>query len=95
MGKGQKFKTGYMKYERVFWAALLAVVLFPVLAFAFKDVLARFGELSLFIYDRSFFNDTVLKAGGFLEYISSFMAQFLIIPWLGALLAVLLWGKQL
>ena len=91
MGKGQTIKAGYMKYERVFWAALLAVVLFPVLAFGFKDVLARFGELSLFIYDRSFFNDTVMKAGGFLEYISSFMAQFLIFPWLGALLAVLLW----
>ena len=91
MGKGQTFKTGFLKYERVFWAALLAVVLFPVLAFGFKDVLARFGELSLFIYDRSFFNDTVLKAGGFLEYIASFLAQFLVIPWLGALLAVLLW----
>ena len=91
MGKGQTIKAGYMKYERVLWAALLAVVLFPVLAFGFKDVLARFGELSLFIYDRSFFNDTVMKAGGFLEYISSFMAQFLIFPWLGALLAVLLW----
>ena len=91
MGKGQTFKTGFYRYERVFWAALMAVVLFPVLAIFFKDVLARFSDLSLFIYDRSFFNDTVLKAGGFLEYISSFLAQFLIIPWLGALLAVLLW----
>ena len=91
MGKGQTFKTAFFKYERVFWAALLFVVLFPVLAFVYNDVIARFGELSLFIYDRSFFEETVLKAGGFLEYISSFMAQILVMPWLGALVAVLLW----
>lgn len=84
-------KKVFTKYERCFWAVLLAAVLFPVLAFLYKDVLARFGDLSLFIYERSFFEETVLKAGGFLEYISAFLAQFLYVPWLGALLAVLLW----
>ena len=84
-------KKVFAKYERRFWAVLLFVVLFPVLAFVFKDVLARFGELSLFIYDRSFFEETVFRAGGFLEYISAFLAQLLYFPWLGALIAVLLW----
>lgn len=84
-------KNIFSKYERWFWAALLFVVLFPVLAFVFRDVLARFGELSLFIYDRSFFEETVFKAGGLLEYISAFVAQILYIPWLGALVVVLLW----
>jgi hypothetical protein len=84
-------KKLFARHERWFWAALLFAVLFPVLAFFFRDVLARFGDLSLFIYDRSFFNETVLKPAGFLEYISAFLAQVLFIPWLGALIAVLLW----
>ena len=84
-------KKVFSRYERLFWAALLFVVLFPVLAFVFRDVLARFGDLSLFIYDRSFFEETVFKAGGFLGYISAFLAQILYAPWLGALIAVLLW----
>ena len=84
-------KQFFEKYEGVFWAALLFAVLYPVLAFLFRDVLARFGELSLFIYERSFFEETVFKAGGLLEYISAFLAQSLLVPWLGSLLAVLLW----
>ena len=84
-------KKVFAKYERCFWAVLLIAALFPVLAFVYRDVLARFGDLSLFIYERSFFEETVLKAGGFLEYISAFLAQFLYVPWLGALIAVLLW----
>lgn len=86
----QTFKSGFQRYERRIWAALLLVALFPILAFVFKDVVARFGELSLFIYDRSFFDETVLKVGGFLEYISAFLAQILVVPWLGSLVAVLL-----
>lgn len=91
MGKGKNFKTGYVKHERCFFAALLFVVLFPLLAFLFNDVVARFGELSLFIYDRSYFQEVALKAGGFLQYISAFLAQILYVPWLGSLVAVLLW----
>ncbi len=91
MDKGQTFKTAFLKYERLCWAVLLAAALFPLLAFVFKDVVARFGELSLFIYDRSFFEETVFKAGGLLEYISAFLAQILVVPWLGSLIAVLLW----
>ena len=86
----QTFKSGFQRYERRIWAALLLVALFPILAFVFKDVVARFGELSLFIYDRSFFDETVLKVGGFLEYISAFLAQILVVPWLVSLVAVLL-----
>ena len=84
-------KKLFARHERWFWAALLAAVLFPVMAFVYKDVLARFGDLSLFICDRSFFADTVFKAGGLLEYVSAFLAQILYVPWLGALIAVLLW----
>ena len=91
MDKGQSFKSVFLKYERLCWAVLLAATLFPLLAFVFKDVVARFGELSLFIYDRSFFEETVFKAGGLLEYISAFLAQILVVPWLGSLIAVLLW----
>lgn len=84
-------KTRFARHERWLWAALLAVVLLPVLAFVYNEVLARFGALSLFIYERSFFEETVLKAGGFLEYISAFFAQILVFPAIGALVAVLLW----
>ena len=91
MDRGINFKTGFVKHERRFFAALLFVVLFPLLAFLFKDVLARFGELSLFLYDRSYFQEVALKAGGFLQYGSAFLAQILYVPWLGALVAVLLW----
>ena len=91
MGRGKIIKSGYVRYERLFLAVLLFVVLFPVLAFVFRDVVARFGELSLFIFDRSYFEEVALKPGGFLEYISAFLSQILYVPWLGSLVAVLLW----
>ena len=91
MGRGKNIKSDYVRHERLFLAVLLFVVLIPVLAFVFRDVVARFGELSLFIFDRSYFEEVALKPGGFLEYISAFLSQILYVPWLGSLVAVLLW----
>lgn len=74
----------------LFIAALL--VLWAVLSLFEHDQLLRIERESLFLFTRPFFDLCFSKAGGFLTYAGCFLTQFLIIPWLGSLILVLLWA---
>lgn len=67
-----------------------ALVLWIVLAFFNNAYLYKNGELSLFLFDWSFIKDSFHTPGGFLNLAGAFFTQFLLIPWLGALLWVIL-----
>lgn len=66
------------------------IVLWAVLAFAQRAFLYKNGDLSLFLFDWTFFKESFLIPGGFLGMLGSFFTQFLYIPWFGALLWTIL-----
>lgn len=67
-----------------------AVILWAVLTFSQGAVLKKTSDLSLFLFDWNFLRESFLIPGGFLGWAGSFFTQFLNIPWLGALIWVLL-----
>ena len=67
-----------------------AIILWAVLAFMEKAFLLKNGNLSLFLLDWTFLRESFMTPGGFLGWAGSFFTQFLLIPWLGALLWVAL-----
>ncbi len=67
-----------------------ALVLWFILAFPYESFLFKTGNLSLFLFDWSFFMDSLSIPGGFLGWAGSFFTQFMLIPWFGALLWVVL-----
>ena len=77
-----------MKKERKFFAALIFLVMFLLMAFCYNALIQRMGEMSLFVYNRAHFDELIFQAGGLLRYSSDFLAQALYLPWLAALLAV-------
>ena len=68
----------------------LPVLLWTVLAFHSYEFLYKVDEKSLFLYDRQWFAEFLVKPAGLLEWCGLFLTQFMHIPWLGALLWVLL-----
>lgn len=70
--------------------ALAATTLWAILAFTRKAFLLKTCDLSLFLFDWTFFTEAFKVPGGFLGWAGSFFTQFLYIPWLGALLWVIL-----
>lgn len=79
---------------------LLAVVFFLVFAvFAFwlltvknADYLYAVQEHSLWVSDRSFWDDKMMVAGGLAQWIGCYFTQFFYYPWLGALLLIIFWA---
>ena len=69
---------------------LLAVFLWCILAFKEQYYLKKVEDLSVFLYDKLFLIEWFKTPGGFLGLAGSFLTQFMHLPWLGALLWVLL-----
>jgi hypothetical protein len=78
--------------RRIFKTApyLLAVILWCVLILKEQYFLYKVEDLSLFVFDKLFIAESLNTPGGLLGLAGSFLTQFLHIPWLGALLWVLL-----
>ena len=69
---------------------LLALVIWIILTFKEQYYLKKVEDLSLFLFDRQFVLDWFSTPGGFLGLAGCFFTQFLHIPWLGALIWVIL-----
>jgi len=69
---------------------ILAVILWSLLAFKEQFYLKKVEDLSLFLFDKIFILEWFKTPGGFLSLAGSFFTQFLHLPWLGALLWVVL-----
>lgn len=71
-------------------AAVAAVLVLIALGGISHDLLSRIEERSLFITGKDYFMDCLAHPAGLGSYIGRFLNQFLIFPWMGALLAVIL-----
>lgn len=69
---------------------ILPVALWVVLTFFTYEYLYKVEERSLFIFDTFWLKDFLFKPSGILSCAGLFLTQFLHIPWLGALIWVLL-----
>lgn len=69
---------------------LLALVIWIILTFKEQYYLKKVEDLSLFLFDRQFVLDWFSTPGGLLGLAGCFFTQFLHIPWLGALIWVIL-----
>ncbi|MCQ2068598.1 MAG: DUF6057 family protein [Bacteroidaceae bacterium] len=78
--------------QRIFKPApyVLAVVLWCILTLKEQFFLYKVENLSVFLFDKLFIADSLKIPGGFLGLAGSFLTQFLHLPWLGALIWVLL-----
>lgn len=78
--------------RRIFKTApfLLAAILWCVLVLKEQFFLYKVEDLSVFLFDKLFIAECLKTPGGFLGLAGSFLTQFLHLPWLGALLWVLL-----
>lgn len=77
------------------WINLTGSLLFAVYGFWFlavhkADLMFRMQELSLFLFDKHYFNEYLQSPGALLEYAGKFLTQFFYYPWLGALILILL-----
>lgn len=68
----------------------LAVITWEVLCFNEGDYLLSLESKSLFVYSAGFLCQSLVHAGGFLEWLSAFFSQFLHIPSVGVLAWILL-----
>lgn len=68
----------------------MAVILWCVLTLREQFFLYKVEDLSVFLFDKLFIAEGLSIPGGFLGLAGSFLTQFLHLPWLGALLWVLL-----
>ena len=69
---------------------ILAVILWCLLAFKEQYYLKKVEDLSVFLFDKLFILEWFKTPGGFLGLAGMFLTQFLHLPWLGALLWVVL-----
>jgi hypothetical protein len=77
------------------WIGILIPFIFFVFVFLYIRLRIDPGLINqyqdtLFLFDRSFFHSFLQTPGGAAEYLSAFLSQFMIIPWLGALILTLL-----
>ncbi len=75
-------------------SGIISLLFFPLLWLALvifePALLQRVEELSVFLFDETYFNEMMSVPAGFLSYIGSFLVQFFHIPALGAAIYVLL-----
>ena len=69
---------------------ILPIVLWAILSFCSYNFLFKVEERSLFVFDLFWLKDFLYKPSGILSCISLFFTQFLHIPWLGAMIWVIL-----
>ena len=69
---------------------ILALMLWVILAFRCQFYLKKIEDQSLFLFDWQFINEAFKIPGGFLGITGSFFTQFLYMPWLGALIWVII-----
>ncbi len=69
---------------------LLAAVLWCILTFKEYYYLKKVEDLSIFLFDKLLILESFKIPGGFLGLAGSFLTQFLHLPWLGALIWVML-----
>ena len=69
---------------------ILAVILWCLLAYKEQYFLKKVEDLSVFLFDKLFILEWFKTPGGFLGLAGLFLTQFLHLPWLGALLWVVL-----
>lgn len=65
---------------------ILALILWCTLTFREQYFLKKVEDLSVFLYDKQFILESIRIPGGVLGLAGSFLAQFLHLPWLGALI---------
>ena len=68
---------------------ILALLLWALLAFRYQFYLKKVEDQSLFLFDWQFIHESYQIPGGFLGMAGSFFTQFLYLPWLGALIWVI------
>lgn len=69
---------------------ILALALWCTLTFREQYFLKKVEDLSVFLFDKQFILESLRIPGGILGLAGSFLAQFLHLPWLGALIWVAL-----
>lgn len=69
---------------------ILAIILWCLLAFKEQFFLKKVEDLSVFLFDKLFILEWFKTPGGFIGLAGMFLTQFLHLPWLGALLWVVL-----
>ncbi|MDD4636791.1 MAG: DUF6057 family protein [Bacteroidales bacterium] len=79
-----------MKWRRAITSVLFVSVCYLFLMLFRSSYLQMTAKLSLFLNESSFFYSYLQRPGGLLHYFGQFFSQFLLIPWLGAALCVLL-----
>lgn len=84
--KEKSKKTDILQETR--W--VLPVALWVVLTFFSYEFLLKVEERSLFLFDSLWLKDFLFKPSGIISCISLFLTQFLHLPWLGALIWVVL-----
>ena len=72
----------------LYWA--LPVLLWVILSFFSYEFLLKVEERSFFEFDVFWFKEFLAKPSGILSWCGLFLTQFLHIPWLGALVWVVL-----
>lgn len=92
----QSKKESVITINRGLWLPILYGVLFSAFAFymlAVKnaDYLYAIQERSLFLYDSSFFDMTMVKPGALMTYLGCFFTQFFYHPWLGTTMLIVIW----
>lgn len=90
VGKKIQNTSQYLKYEFTIYALIIALVFIPLLALYYPEWLIKIESKSLFLYNQTFFEQTILEPGGLLNYISLFLTQFFHFRWGGSILYVML-----
>ncbi len=86
----QELPAGTYTWINIAGSLLFALYSFWFLGMYKADLMFRLQELSLFLFDRSFFYEHLQSPGGLLEYAGKFLTQFFYYPWLGALILSIL-----
>lgn len=80
----------YLPSTLLFIFTTIVVLAFYAPMFAYEE------GLQIFMFDRDFFADTVLRPGGFSDYAGCFLVQFFMYPiWTAAIISALVVGFQL
>jgi len=69
---------------------ILAAILWCILTFREQYYLRKVEDLSVFLFDKQFIMESFRTPGGFLGLAGAFLTQFLHLPWIGALIWVVL-----
>lgn len=69
---------------------ILAAILWCILTFHEQYYLRKVEDLSVFLFDKQFIMESFRTPGGFLGLAGAFLTQFLHLPWIGALIWVVL-----